>query len=73
MLYGESASLTPDTNGPPSFPCMKNQLMNVTRVYKKTKNKKIADTSSHTWRMSFFQDFVHRVQRDILKADYDDT
>lgn len=40
MLYGESAGLTPDTNGPPSFPCMKNQLTNVTRVLKK---KKIAD------------------------------
>lgn len=33
MLCGESAGLTPDANGPPSFPCMKNQLMNATRVY----------------------------------------
>lgn len=32
MLYGESASLTPDTNGSPSFPCMKNQLMSVTHA-----------------------------------------
>lgn len=33
MLYGERGSLTPDTNGPPSFLCMKNQQMNVTSVH----------------------------------------
>lgn len=27
----ERVVFTPDTNGPPSFLCMKNQLMNVTR------------------------------------------
>lgn len=71
MLCGESAGLTPDTNGPPSFPCMKNQLMNVTRVYIYIKKKKRRHVSAHA-ACEFFHDFV-QYSETFRKADYDDV